>query len=97
MDKQDFLNSFQLPSPPPGLSVCLQSLWYDANDHWDKAHELIQDLEDVQSAAMHAYLHRKEGDQFNANYWYRRAVRKPFEGSLKEEFESLVQEFLSST
>lgn len=44
------------------------------------------------AAAVHAYLHRKEGDIWNANYWYRTAGRKPFAGSLEEEWQALVDE-----
>jgi hypothetical protein len=44
------------------------------------------------SAAVHAYLHRKEGDLWNANYWYRNAKRKPFTGSIDDEWKTLVEE-----
>ena len=43
---------------------------------------------------LHAYLHRKEGDAFNAGYWYRRAKTEVFTGSLDEEWARLVQENL---
>lgn len=94
MDKQDFLDSLQLPSPPAGITVYLQSLWHDARGDWDKAHELIQDLPDAKAALLHAYLHRKEGDQWNAEYWYRRAGRNPVKSSLVEEFDALLAELL---
>ena len=94
MDKQDFIDSAKLPSPPSGISVYLQSLWYDAKGDWDKAHELIQDLPDSKAALLHAYLHRKEGDQWNAEYWYRKAGRTPAQGPLSDEFESILNEFL---
>ncbi|MEY4699958.1 MAG: hypothetical protein RL326_145, partial [Pseudomonadota bacterium] len=42
-------------------------------------------------AAIHAYLHRKEGDTWNADYWYRKAKRPSFTGTLHEEWESLVR------
>lgn len=40
---------------------------------WDAAHELVQDKDDKMSCLIHAYLHREEGDDGNAEYWYRRA------------------------
>jgi hypothetical protein len=54
----------------------------------------VQEEQDKKSAAVHAYLHRKEGDLWNARYWYTTAGRKPFSGSLEEEWEALVREFL---
>ena len=34
---------------------------------------------------MHAYLHRKEGDETNAAYWYRQAGRPVAHGDLRVE------------
>ncbi len=62
--------------PPEGLSVYLKSLWYDAKGNWHESHDLISDVEDKTAAWIHAYLHRKEGDTGNADYWYRRAGKK---------------------
>lgn len=44
--------------------------------------------------AVHAYLHRREGDAANAGYWYRRAGRQPFRGTLEEEWTALMQELM---
>ena len=83
-------------STPSGVSVYLEALWYDAKGDWDKSHELIQDLADDKAAWIHAYLHRKEGDIWNADYWYRRAGRKRPELSLTEEWEQIARELLGS-
>jgi dihydrofolate reductase len=40
---------------------------------WKRAHESAQQDEGIEGAWVHAYLHRKEGDQGNAAYWYNRA------------------------
>jgi hypothetical protein len=63
--------------PPPGLSGALLALLQDARGEWNAAHESAQGDETPEGAWVHAYLHRKEGDQGNAAYWYRRAGR-PF-------------------
>ena len=55
-------------------------------------HLLIQDLDDSRSAHIHAYLHRKEGDVANADYWYRRAGKKRPASSLEAEWEELARE-----
>jgi len=40
-----------------------------------------------------AYLHRKEGDLWNADYWYAKAKKTRPNISLEEEWESLVEAF----
>ncbi len=90
MDLGLFRNSLKNSQPDPGLSTWLQALWYDAKGNWEKAHELIQDLPDQTSALLHAYLHRKEGDTWNADYWYTKAGKKRPALTLEEEWERLV-------
>lgn len=76
--------------PPAGCSTQLRALWWDAKGDWDKAHELIDHLEDNISAHIHAYLHRAEGDLWNARYWYSRANQPEYKGTLQEEWFYLV-------
>lgn len=92
MTLETFVNSLTSTTPPAGLSTALQALWFDKRDEWHKAHEAIQNESDPMSAAIHAYLHRKEGDTWNANYWYRSAGRKAFTGTLHDEWDALVQD-----
>lgn len=75
--------------PPLLLSLALVR----AGD-WEAAHSIVQDDSTAQGSAVHAYLHRKEGDRGNAEYWYRKARRVPFEGSLEKEWRALAQELL---
>ena len=63
----------------------------DAGD-WAGAHELAQADETARGAWLHAHLHRIEGDDGNAGYWYRRAGRDPFPESLAEERAALRAE-----
>ncbi|MCW3117486.1 MAG: hypothetical protein JWM28_1568 [Chitinophagaceae bacterium] len=81
-------------SLPGNISVYLESLWYDGTGNWEKSHSTIQDIEDKNAAWIHAYLHRKEGDIWNADYWYKRAGKKRPAFSLEEEWEELVKAFL---
>ncbi len=74
-------------------SIYLEALKAEKNGNWDKSHELIQDIESEDAAWIHAYLHRKEGDQWNAGYWYRRASKPVFQGSLEEEWQQLWDHF----
>jgi hypothetical protein len=89
---KDAINSGKIPD---GLSVYLRALWFDAENDWSGAHDLVDQLPGEDAAYVHAYLHRKEGDQFNADYWYRRAGRIRPQLALKEEWEELVLFFLA--
>lgn len=80
--------------PEPQLSPILKSLWYDAKGDWGKAHDLVDQLAGLDAAWVHAYLHRKEGDIWNADYWYARAKKTRPEYSLEEEWERLVMYFI---
>jgi hypothetical protein len=58
-----------------------QALWYDLHGDWDTAHSIVQQMEDLHAMWIHAYLHRKEPDIWNAKYWYRNAG-KPYPGDI---------------
>lgn len=73
----------------------LKSLWFDANGDWETSHAIAQDLHNDIGSWIHAYLHRKEGDKFNAGYWYRRA-NKPFPSYSLEEEHKIIVEFILS-
>jgi hypothetical protein len=59
----------------------LQAIWYDLHGDWDTAHNIVQQMSDEYSSWIHAYLHRKEPDIWNAKYWYR-ICRRPYPGDL---------------
>lgn len=95
MTFDQFLSSLAQDQPPAHSNPVLQGLWYDANNHWEQAHAIAQDKEGTQAYDhLHAYLHRKEGDRFNASYWYRRAGVNSFTGTLEEEWDMLVKKYL---
>ena len=93
MTFEEFKNSLQSPAPP-AVSTYLEALWYDGKDDWEKAHTIIQDINDQTAAWIHAYLHRKEGDIGNADYWYARAGKKRPAFSLGEEWGKMVNTLL---
>ncbi|MDW3196150.1 MAG: hypothetical protein R8G66_27510 [Cytophagales bacterium] len=74
-------------------AICHQALKLDKEGDWQGAHDLVDQLGGQDAAWVHAYLHRKEGDQWNADYWYRRAGQSSFSGSLDEEWEQLWELF----
>lgn len=90
MTVDEFQRSLAEAAPPAGLSAPLLALWWDASGDWHRAHEAAQAGEDADSAWVHAYLHRKEGDLANAGYWYRRAGKPMAKGTLEEEWGVMV-------
>jgi hypothetical protein len=77
--------------PPTGLAVPMEALWWDAKGDWARAHGLVDELESAEGMAVHAYLHRKEGEAWNADYWYKRAGSKFRRETLEGEWEALVE------
>ncbi len=91
----EFQETWVENQPDPEWPIALKALWYDAKGNWHTAHELVDGPGVPMAKWVHAYLHRKEGDQWNAGYWYRQAA-KPFPKiELAEEFRVLVNEVLS--
>ncbi|MGI9433327.1 MAG: hypothetical protein ACR2Q4_00585 [Geminicoccaceae bacterium] len=59
---------------------------------WDAAHEVAQSREgEAAYDRLHAFLHRLEGDQSNAGYWYRRSGEPLFRGDLAAECDLLIE------
>lgn len=84
------------PAPPAGLSAVARTLWFARAGQWDAAHDICQDMAGSTGSWLHAHLHREEGDQSNAAYWYSRAGKPvPARGtSVAEEWEQIARELL---
>ena len=82
-------------TPPAGLGPALQALWHDARGDWERAHTLAQEDHGRHGAWVHAYLHRKEGDDSNAGYWYARAGQPAASGDLDAEREAIARALLA--
>ena len=95
MDLAEFRTSLQNEDPPRGLAAPLRALWHEAHGNWARAHEIVQGESDKAAARVHAYLHRKEGDTANADYWYVRAGAERPRGTFDKEWEALVQSLLA--
>jgi hypothetical protein len=96
MKFEEFRASLPAPQPPREASPLLSALWWDAKGDWTKAHLIAQDIESADAAWVHAYLHRKEGDQANAGYWYRQAGRAHSRAGFETEWEEIVRELLEA-
>ena len=96
MTMDEFRASLTNAEPPCEMAAPLAALWWDAKGDWARAHGMVDDLSTRDAMAVHAYLHRKEGVEWNANYWYTRAGRHFYRPELEHEWEALVGGLLGS-
>lgn len=94
MTLEEFKQSVYNGKMPEGIDIYLQAMWLDARGKWSDAHHLIDSIENKIAYNVHAYLHRKEGDKWNANYWYSKAAIAMPVYSLEEEWEAIVKMLL---
>ena len=92
----DFKASLSDAAPASELSPPLAALWWAGKGKWDAAHRIAQDHNDRDSAWVHAYLHRVEGDLGNAGYWYRQAGQSAATDSLESEWQRIVVALLGT-
>jgi len=90
MNYQDFKKSLTDEQPNKDWPEGLKALWYDAKGNWEAAHDLVDGVNSSIAKWIHAYLHRKEGDDWNASYWYRQAGKHFPTAALEEEHEEIV-------
>ena len=86
MDAAQLLKRETVADLPPLLAA----MWWDGQGDWEEAHRIAQGINTPDGAWVHAYLHRKEGDLSNADYWYRRAGRTRPDEPLREEWIQIV-------
>ena len=94
MKLEAFRETLRADRPPEALTAPLLALWYDGHGDWKRAHEIVQAERSRSAERVHAYLHRKEGDLSNADYWYNRAGEERPRGRLETEWDELVTRFL---
>ena len=95
-DYTEFEITLEQAAPDAAWPDALKALWFDAKGDWETSHNIAQDMHTPMGSWMHAYLHRKEGDRFNAGYWYRQAGRRYPEIALAEELRKMVEFVLES-
>jgi hypothetical protein len=92
MTLDEFRKSLSATEPPAGLTLALAGLSWDAKSDWTRAHESARRDQGPEGSWVHAYLHRKEGDQGNAAYWYARARKPVCREPLDAEWLSIVRD-----
>ncbi|MEO6569090.1 MAG: hypothetical protein ABIO94_10050 [Opitutaceae bacterium] len=100
MSFEEFHASVARDSAPPATAgLALRALWYDARGDWERAHGDAQEDKSRDGSWVHAYLHRKEGDRLNADYWYQRAGKAAPRNSvsLDDEWQQIARELLQAS
>lgn len=92
---ETFKASLAAETPPAGLSLALEALWWQGKGDWERAHDVAQDGHDADCSWVHAHLHRVEGDLGNAAYWYARARRPVERGPLDKEWQAISSTLLA--
>ena len=91
----EFKRSLSQHKPPGGLAPALTALWWAGKDDWDTAHKIVMDDEGADSAWVHAYLHRVEGDLPNARYWYAQAGKPAATEALPAEWDAIARALIA--
>lgn len=75
-------------------NIILNALLETKKGNWEKAHNVAQSKEGHPDYdRLHALLHRIEGDEWNAKYWYRRCKLDFPKISIEEEIEELIGQY----
>jgi hypothetical protein len=93
----EFVNTLSGRTSAAGLHPLLKALSYDANRDWNRAHTIVQGVDGADAARVHAYLHRKEGDDANTSYWYRRADKEVTTIPADEEWRDIARALLTAS
>lgn len=93
---EEFRECLDNDQPGKAWPPALKAIWWDFKNNWERSHDIAQDLHNETGSWLHAYLHRKEGDRFNANYWYGRIGRPYPSESLAEEQQQLLLHILNA-
>jgi hypothetical protein len=94
MEIEHFKASLGNGKPPKELPLVLTALWHQAKGDWDTAHEFAQSDKSPAGSWIHAHLHRVEGDDGNAAYWYGLAGKPVCKSTLEEEWDEIVSALL---
>lgn len=94
MNRTTWNTSLDNTMPPSNFTPLQQAIWYAVKGDWQKSHQIDQRIAGPQAAWVHAYLHRLEGDEWNARFWYSQAGRPFPTVSLPEELNQIVDELV---
>ena len=91
MNYDNFIKLTKESNSSDALSGIHLALWHAMKNNWDRAHNIVQNINTDTASWIHAYLHRLEGDLGNANYWYNRSGKKSSIESLEQELDNIIE------
>jgi hypothetical protein len=83
-----FFREAKLSQKQQELIRSLLLLWHD---HLDASHNISQGIENVDGSFVHAIMHRREPDYWNAKYWWRRVGAHPAFGEMARRVDGLLK------
>lgn len=78
---------------PVVTKACQAGLWLLAGE-LNRSHELSQSLDNSDGSFWHGIMHRREGDFWNAKYWFRRTRNHPVRKLLADKISESTTELL---
>jgi hypothetical protein len=91
-----FKRSLTNDHPPGDGASVLAALWWIKKGDWERAHAIVMDSAAPEAAWVHAHLHRIEGDDANARYWYRQARKPVATATIDAEWEAILASLLAT-
>ncbi len=82
--------AFESTKLPPERSELIRSLLLLWHDHLDESHTISQSIETADGSFLHAMMHRREPDYWNAKYWWRRVGAHPAFPEIAKRVETLL-------
>ena len=64
-------------------------------DKWHEAHAIVEKMDTPMASRIHGLLHSIEGDQWNADYWYRRSGMPRSNQTADQECAAIIAELSS--
>ncbi len=77
---------------PPRQQELIRSLLLLWHDHLDASHNISQGIENAGGSFVHAIMHRREPDYWNAKYWWRRVGAHPVYPEIAKQVAELLKQ-----
>lgn len=94
MNYSEFLKNITKDRQAQPVNPLLEAVWHLKNNHWQKSHDIVENSNSEDAAWIHGLLHKQEGDEWNAGYWYSKAGINSPKVSLEVELEMIIEKLM---